>query len=250
MTEDKPKRGKSRNRQKPITVQISPEKTLTIDELRELCALNPWRSNLQTFDDVLMLCEAVPWEYRRFAGEAVPDIWEIIHRFDIDNKQLYRVMHGEWGMVLWDGGPPRPKSEQSDLEKRAAAEVTQIVCNLESSKNFLEFREYINANPVSAEAVIHMLYFYHNQCASEKDRTDALSALILEIVKEQPKIKRRELLKALEKHKGGGCIETIDEGLIEWTDFDGIVDDLPISSLKDRLSRAKKKLKKNFARTG
>ncbi|WP_020564615.1 hypothetical protein [Methylosarcina fibrata] len=184
MTDNKPKRGKSRNRQKPITVQISPEKTLTIDELRELCALNPWRSNLQTFDDVLMLCEAVPWEYRRFAGEAVPDIWEIIHRFDIDNKQLYRVMHGEWGHIQWDGGPPRPKSEQSDLEKRAAAEVTQIVCNLESSKNFLEFREYINANPVSAEAVIHMLYFYQNQCASEKDRLGNRKEKDREIVQE------------------------------------------------------------------
>jgi hypothetical protein len=77
----------------------------------------------------------------------------------------------------------------------------------------------------------------------KRDKPDALQKIIIEIVKSNPSLKIGELLPALTDLKGEGIIEDIDDENISFDDG-GVLKDAAISGLKDRLSRAKQKIKK------
>ncbi len=86
---------------------------------------------------------------------------------------------------------------------------------------------------------------------AKKRRQDGLQLLIEEIVAKHPDIRTPGLLAALRAHQHGGVIEHIDdedEGTVEWCDENDPAGSAPISGLKDRLSRAKKILKRNSSR--
>jgi hypothetical protein len=80
---------------------------------------------------------------------------------------------------------------------------------------------------------------------------DALSALIEKLVRQEPDLTEKDLLGKLEAQVGEGVIESIGEenaALIGdsiqikfWSD--GRIKNVPVSGLKDRLSRTKKKIK-------
>lgn len=71
-------------------------------------------------------------------------------------------------------------------------------------------------------------------------RTDALQQIVINFVKVHNNASKRDLLKHLESLVKKGVIETIKEGVIEWTDKNGHVKDTPLKALDSRLSRAKK----------
>jgi hypothetical protein len=81
-----------------------------------------------------------------------------------------------------------------------------------------------------------------NRQEAKKDRTDALGELILEELGKHLGATEAEVLKALKEHERKGVIESIIDGVIEWTDKDGSAQDMPISALKYRILRARKKL--------
>jgi hypothetical protein len=86
---------------------------------------------------------------------------------------------------------------------------------------------------------------------AKKRRRDGLQLRIEEIVAEHPDIGTRGLLAALRTDQHGGVIEHIsdeDDGTIEWCDENDPAGTAPISGLKDRLSRAKKILKRTSSR--
>ncbi len=74
-------------------------------------------------------------------------------------------------------------------------------------------------------------------------RPDGLQVLIDEIVANSPDIKPKQLLEELRRLESGDVIDNIndDEGTIEWRDENNPAGISPISGLKDRLSRAKRK---------
>ena len=72
-------------------------------------------------------------------------------------------------------------------------------------------------------------------------KSDALQDLIHEVVTRRPGISAKELLEALRGH--GPPVEDIDGGTIYFANRDGSHKEAPISGLKDRLTRARKKLK-------
>ena|ERR1700676_186607 len=74
-------------------------------------------------------------------------------------------------------------------------------------------------------------------------KTDSLQLLIQQIVTHHPDISKDELLKTLRANQGIDSVEDIDEDTIHFTNHDGRPKKAAISGLKDRLSRAKKKLK-------
>lgn len=76
--------------------------------------------------------------------------------------------------------------------------------------------------------------------AAENRRPDDLQKLIEDIAKANPKITCPQLLEELKKHKHGEVIERIEAEEIRLTNGKTVA----VSGLKDRLSRAKKNLKK------
>ena len=79
---------------------------------------------------------------------------------------------------------------------------------------------------------------------AKKSRADGLQILIEKIVSARPDVKPSNLVNELRTHIGGNVVESIDEaeGTIEWRDENNPAGTAPISGLKDRLSRARKKL--------
>jgi hypothetical protein len=87
--------------------------------------------------------------------------------------------------------------------------------------------------------------FFHSVVASHA-RPDDLGSLIVEIVRDDPEISWKDLLKELERRAGQGVIESITEDdFIQWRTSDGTTEKTPISGLKDRLTRARDSLKRN-----
>jgi hypothetical protein len=74
-------------------------------------------------------------------------------------------------------------------------------------------------------------------------KTDTLQLLIEKIVQRRPAITLRQLEAELEAHQGIDTIEDIADGTISFTNHNGSSKDAPLTGLKDRLSRAKKKMR-------
>lgn len=76
----------------------------------------------------------------------------------------------------------------------------------------------------------------------EGNKADALQKHILELVQLNPKITSSQLLDQLASQKGSGLIEDIDEDTILFLNQNDRLKNASVYGLKDRLSRAKKKL--------
>ena len=83
---------------------------------------------------------------------------------------------------------------------------------------------------------------------ARKPRLDNLQSLILELMREKPTMTQPELLSQLRKYENLGIIDTVDDNteVIEWHDKDKRgrtrEETASFSALKDRMSRARKKL--------
>jgi hypothetical protein len=73
-------------------------------------------------------------------------------------------------------------------------------------------------------------------------KTDVLQELIERIVERNSAITLQALEARLREHQGTEPIEDFSDGTISFTNHDGRMKDAALSGLKDRLSRAKKKL--------
>ncbi|MGH8468555.1 MAG: hypothetical protein ACREVY_06135 [Gammaproteobacteria bacterium] len=80
-----------------------------------------------------------------------------------------------------------------------------------------------------------------NRQAAQKERPDALQRLIFGIHAEHPHASAKDVGRMLEKLERGGVIESIKDGIIEWIDDAGRVQETPLTAIPKRLSRAKKK---------
>ena len=73
-------------------------------------------------------------------------------------------------------------------------------------------------------------------------KTDVLQELIERIVRRNLAITVRALESQLREHQGIEPIQDFSNGTISFTNHDGRTKDAELSGLKDRLSRAKKKI--------
>ncbi len=80
---------------------------------------------------------------------------------------------------------------------------------------------------------------------SKLPRQDALQKLIVKIVSDNPDLNTAQVLDKLKSREGGSVIEYINEedNSIEWSTPNAHPETAPITSLKDRIRRAKKFLK-------
>lgn len=86
---------------------------------------------------------------------------------------------------------------------------------------------------------------YFSKLGGRAMKEDPLQKYILELVQTRPRITSTQLLKVLVNEVRCGLIEEVDkddEGLIYFKNGKGKRNDAEISGLKDRLSRAKKKI--------
>ena len=74
-------------------------------------------------------------------------------------------------------------------------------------------------------------------------RSDALQKCIDKIVARTPDIDQHRLLWCLNALKGHGVVEDVTDTDLTFVATDGSIRDVPLSGLKDRLSRAKKKIR-------
>lgn len=79
--------------------------------------------------------------------------------------------------------------------------------------------------------------------AARKPRRDELQEVIVDLTKKRPTISAKELSLELEKLKGFGVIEDIDEDSIWFINKHNQLTESKVTGLKDRLSRAKKLIK-------
>ncbi|OAI14215.1 hypothetical protein A1507_15545 [Methylomonas koyamae] len=87
----------------------------------------------------------------------------------------------------------------------------------------------------------HDIIRENKRAAGKKPKPDTLQILINQIVRNNPEISEKELLSKLEKEKGLGVIEDVEDIDIVFSDKNDQLKAARVSGLKDRLSRAKKK---------
>jgi hypothetical protein len=73
-------------------------------------------------------------------------------------------------------------------------------------------------------------------------KADTLNELILEIVRRQPTVTEHDLLELLHQQQGLGKIEDVEEEAIWFTSRGGRLKSAKVTGLKDRLSRAKRRM--------
>jgi hypothetical protein len=106
-------------------------------------------------------------------------------------------------------------------------------------------REYLSEGAIHLAALDEAITGKRRQSANgRKPRPDELQLLIEGILAARPDIKLASLLGELRRSQDGEVIDNIDdaEGVIEWRGKNNPAGTAPISGLKDRLSRARKKL--------
>jgi hypothetical protein len=85
------------------------------------------------------------------------------------------------------------------------------------------------------------------RAAGRRPRVNALNKILEDILKDNPNYSYKDVLNKLKQiaEYKEGTIETIIDGVIEWTDKKGLVKETSIKSLKDRLTNIRKKIKKS-----
>jgi hypothetical protein len=131
-----------------------------------------------------------------------------------------------------------------DLATKLREETIAYFNSLTEAEKRRRLKElgYVRSVSATASCELELDQFAVNRQAAKKDRTDALGGLILKELGKHPGATEAEVLKALEKRERKGVIESITDGVIEWTDKDGSVQETRITALKHRISRARKKL--------
>lgn len=105
------------------------------------------------------------------------------------------------------------------------------------------FREFMENGAIFRAALDEAATGRRRQRSNAKRlRTDPLQSLIQDIMMADPRIKSTELMDALRKHVGGPVIEEITEDEIFFVRNGRGGNAAPISGLKDRMSRARKKI--------
>lgn len=96
-----------------------------------------------------------------------------------------------------------------------------------------------------AEATKQRFSSQRGRAAGKAKKGDSLQALIEEIVRKKPAITEAELRQKLKHQEEIDPIQEIDKDSIFITSANGMTKEIPLSGLKHRLSRAKKKLRKS-----
>lgn len=94
-----------------------------------------------------------------------------------------------------------------------------------------------------AERIGRRFSLQHARKGGRARKADALQNLIEEIVQAQPAISARWLRQKLESLQGIDVIQDVGDGVIFFTNHDGGTKEASLAGLKDRLSRAKRKLR-------
>jgi hypothetical protein len=83
----------------------------------------------------------------------------------------------------------------------------------------------------------------HSRKGGHARKADTLQELIEQFVRDNPAITRPQLLEKVRAHQDIEPIHEIDEGVIFFSTHDGRTKQTPVVGLKDRLRRAKQKLR-------
>jgi hypothetical protein len=142
--------------------------------------------------------------------------------------------------------------EQNELMKRRLGDpvLLQLVKDeLASYKTWpvpFPYQKSFEAMLENAERAKQRVLAYQGQKGGQAKKPDALQELIISLLRRRPSMTVSRLLEALEREPRGSTIIDIAEELISFTQPDGTPEgrmkQAALSGLKDRLSRARKKL--------
>jgi hypothetical protein len=129
------------------------------------------------------------------------------------------------------------------LSNDAIAEVAVQIINSESKNNLpTYFRKSYEIALEEAENSQNVLKKHFATKGGKAAKEDALQKYIIKCVRLNSKITESQLLNMLMNQKGHGLIDDIDDDVISFSNPNGTIKDAPVTGLKDRLSRAKKKI--------
>jgi hypothetical protein len=109
------------------------------------------------------------------------------------------------------------------------------------------YEELLDGAEERRERALQWVRQEHGRQGGKARKPDTLQAVIQKIVERKPTIDCPTLLKLLQDKQGIGVIEDVDGEDISFTDSNGRSKSTKITSLKDRLLRAKKKIKSQKA---
>jgi hypothetical protein len=135
----------------------------------------------------------------------------------------------------------------TDSEDLAGLEKALHLCAKgDSTRGGRMFRKHLHRQAMGIATLDEAKTGRRRQRAlAQKPRTDALQAVILDVVRRKPAIQCNELIAQLRLQEHRGVIEAINEAeaCIEWTDKKRRAKSTALSALPARLSRARKILR-------
>lgn len=127
----------------------------------------------------------------------------------------------------------RLKADRLPLKEQKSIDYALV----EAAQKLKEYMLLKNPSPAEKARKRHL-----SRKGGSASKTDALQMLIHACVRQSPAISQRELLHYLKTYLGCGILRVIDNGKIEFLNYNGKLKTAPVSGLKDRLSRAKSKI--------
>ncbi|MBF0563085.1 MAG: hypothetical protein HQL37_13960 [Alphaproteobacteria bacterium] len=138
-------------------------------------------------------------------------------------------------------------TDTNNVEMAAVEKILHLAASGEIERAGKMFRDLMQRFGVAVATLDEVKTGRRKQKAyAKKSRPDALQSIILEIMTRSPGITAEALLNNLrERAEVRDVIESVNDGdeVIEWTDKNGQVKTTPFTAIKDRMSRARKKLK-------
>jgi hypothetical protein len=146
-----------------------------------------------------------------------------------------------WNREFWD---IEDRKMERRIEDNALLETALLSLRSEIDMRVAVYNQKsLNKALQEAELAKQRFLSQQGQNGGRVHKSDPLQDIILDYVRRRPPITASELLKKLQDDFiPGGVIQEIGKKAIAFTNRDDRSKEAPISGLKDRLSRAKKKL--------
>jgi len=164
--------------------------------------------------------------------------------FDRAKRRSGVMMHGQTPVEMNEANRIFWASEKVQMERRMEDRIILLIAvelsKAEAARRPVYFQSSFNEHLADAESVKPCILGELGRRGGKASKTDPLQKLIEDVVRRQPSITEEKLRYYLKRH--GHPIFDICDGTILFCNHDNSEKSAPLSGLKDRLSRAKKKI--------
>jgi hypothetical protein len=158
----------------------------------------------------------------------------------MNTAMISLVEINKWNREFWD---IEDRKMERRIEDKALLETALLSLRSEIDMRVAVYNQKsLNKALQEAELAKQRFLSQQGQPGGRAHKSDPLQDIILDYVRRRPSITASDLKKLQDEFIPGGVIREIGKKAIAFTNRDDRSKEAPISGLKDRLSRAKKKL--------